>query len=184
MSVRGIVLAGGFSRRMGTDKAQLVWQGQTLLERAVDLLLPLCGDVVIASSMAAHVHPLAQRVAEPEPGQGPLGAVLAAAGPEWSLVVPVDMPLLEGVTLARMLAARTMGMDGVVYGATEGRLAPLPGLFHGRALGAAHALWEEGGRSLQAWIRRISHRILPVEDAREFTNFNTPEQWHQLIQAP
>jgi molybdopterin-guanine dinucleotide biosynthesis protein A len=38
MQITGIILAGGKSKRMGTDKASLKLDGKTLLERCVELI--------------------------------------------------------------------------------------------------------------------------------------------------
>ncbi len=45
--ILGVVLAGGGSRRMGRDKAVLSWTGTTLVQRAVEVLAEVCGEVVI-----------------------------------------------------------------------------------------------------------------------------------------
>ena len=44
--LKGLVLAGGQSRRMGSDKAALELQGSTLLDRAVNLLRSQLGDAL------------------------------------------------------------------------------------------------------------------------------------------
>ena len=46
--LRGLVLAGGTSRRMGRDKAAIVIDGQTLLQRAVSLLSHHVSDVFVS----------------------------------------------------------------------------------------------------------------------------------------
>lgn len=46
----GIVLAGGQSTRMGTDKGRIMWKGRTLAEHAVNTLKPLCRDILISSN--------------------------------------------------------------------------------------------------------------------------------------
>ena len=49
--VTGVVLAGGSSTRMGRDKAQVVLQGKTLLERVLEPLRELCTDLMVVSSV-------------------------------------------------------------------------------------------------------------------------------------
>lgn len=87
-------MAGGKSRRMGKDKATIVYRGETLLTHAAKLLTAFgCDDSVIlgrAESAAGVVDPL--------PGAGPAANLQAWINglvlPVRLVVVPVDMPLL------------------------------------------------------------------------------------------
>ena len=42
----GLLLTGGASRRLGTDKATIVWQGETLAVRAAVVLAQVCAPVL------------------------------------------------------------------------------------------------------------------------------------------
>lgn len=46
--ISAIVLAGGNGQRLGLDKARLVWKGESLLARLVQLLKEHCDEVLIA----------------------------------------------------------------------------------------------------------------------------------------
>ncbi len=48
------ILAGGASRRMGTDKSQLLLEGQTFIERIADTLLQVSSVVTIPSKPQKH----------------------------------------------------------------------------------------------------------------------------------
>jgi molybdopterin-guanine dinucleotide biosynthesis protein A len=39
--ILGVVLAGGLSTRFGSDKAQALWRGRSLLDHALDALAPI-----------------------------------------------------------------------------------------------------------------------------------------------
>lgn len=71
----GAVLAGGQSRRFGSDKALAVLDGQTLLERAVARLVGWCGAVVVIGRAEA---PVAVVPDWPRAGMGPLGGIAGA----------------------------------------------------------------------------------------------------------
>lgn len=102
----GIVLAGGRSSRMGTDKAGLVYKGERLLDRARALLGAAgCRQVYISG-----------RPDEPDgledtnPGGGPAHAVIdmldrLRGETSGILVIPVDMPKLTIDHLTPLLAA-------------------------------------------------------------------------------
>ena len=71
----GAVLAGGASRRFGSDKALAVLDGQTLLERAAARLDPWCGAVVVVGRGDG---PVATVPDWPAPAMGPLGGIAGA----------------------------------------------------------------------------------------------------------
>ncbi len=101
MSAIGALLAGGRSRRMGSDKALLPVGDGTLLDhmRARLAALPLAEIVVCRDAPGC--------LADVLPGLGPLGALhsLSLHYPGRTLlVVPVDMPLLSAATLETLLA--------------------------------------------------------------------------------
>ena len=47
MRLVAIVLAAGFSKRLGVPKQSIVWRGETLLDRAVRIASEVVGDVVV-----------------------------------------------------------------------------------------------------------------------------------------
>ena len=72
----GVLLTGGASRRMGTDKARLVVNGETLAARSARVLTAVCDPVV---EVGPGVSGLPAVLEEP-PGAGPLVALLAGVG--------------------------------------------------------------------------------------------------------
>jgi molybdopterin-guanine dinucleotide biosynthesis protein A len=94
--VSAFVLAGGRSRRMGRDKAQILVGGETLLARALRLAQAVTPTVAIVGSRELYGS-LAPVVEDVFPGQGPLAgihAALRASHTDLNLVLAVDTPLL------------------------------------------------------------------------------------------
>ena len=123
--LRGCLLSGGGSRRMGADKALLRHpEGDTWLERTLGLLLSLQQPVSLLSQHEAH-HSLATAliarreaaghgtpplslIREPPPREGPLLALarlMAHHREERLLLCPVDMPSLTAACLEALIAA-------------------------------------------------------------------------------
>lgn len=91
----GLVLAGGASRRMGTDKALLVVDGERLADRAVRVLSTVCERVVVASGERRLAGLAVEQLADALPGAGPLGGLVAgleAARTPLVAVLAVDLP--------------------------------------------------------------------------------------------
>lgn len=104
----GFVLAGGQSRRMGTDKALLEFRGQPLIARAIGILEGAGLQVVIAGARAearSRLESFGQVMPDSETGLGPLGGIctaLASAAASYAVFLPVDIPFLPS-SLVRYL---------------------------------------------------------------------------------
>jgi len=99
----GVLLTGGASSRMASDKASIVWRGETLAVRAARVLAQVCDPVI---EVGSGVSALAW-VREEPPGSGPLAALLAGAraiAPDGPVVLlACDLPFVEAPIL-RVLA--------------------------------------------------------------------------------
>lgn len=155
--VAGILLTGGASRRMGTDKARLRIEGQVAARRVGDLLARVTDPVLEAGPGRSGLA----NVLEPSPGSGPLHGLAAAAsalsemghtGP--ALVVACDLPLLnEG--LLRLLASWPAPPANSVVPVVGGRPQFLCSRLSATALRAAPALAGTGQRSMRALLEAV-----------------------------
>ena len=114
--IAGLVLAGGASRRFGSDKALAVYRGQTLLDWAFAAVETRCAAVFLAGR--EHRRAIAVND-QPGPDMGPLGGIcggLFAArrrGFSHVLSVPCDTPALPGSLLDRLIGMRDGGYVAV-----------------------------------------------------------------------
>jgi molybdopterin-guanine dinucleotide biosynthesis protein A len=117
LTVSGIVLAGGQSSRLGTDKSFVKMNGQPLIEQIVAKLARLSDDVIIvANSPEKYDHLEARLVGDIYPGKGALGGIysgLRTAANAYSLVVACDMPFLD-LNLLRYMILLARGHDVVI----------------------------------------------------------------------
>jgi molybdenum cofactor guanylyltransferase len=176
----GFILAGGRSRRMGTDKAQIVWGRGTLLTHAVDRMAQVAAKVFVVGSMqGAPVRVLPDVFDE----SGPLGglqAALAQTVTDWNLVLAVDMPLVPAGLLRFIAEQRKDGVSAVVpltktahaatHSARNGdnvaecsalleRLQPLCGLYHRRVLSDFERALSRGEYSIHRLLERMRTTI-------------------------
>lgn len=150
--IAAYVLAGGQSRRMGTDKAGLMFGGVSLAARAV-ALAGHSADHVRLVGARADLSGIAEVIPDAVAGQGPLGGVVAAlkdaqaGGFRWALVLVVDQPLLTAAlveALADGMAERTADNTMAILAEADGRRG-FPMLMDVR-LGAALAAELAAGR--------------------------------------
>lgn len=93
----GAILCGGPSRRMGTPKALLPWNGRTLLEHARDRLIAAgLEPVLLGPADWADAYGL-QRISDAIEEAGPLGGLLAVLARGDAFALAVDVPLRKSV---------------------------------------------------------------------------------------
>ncbi len=190
MSIVGVVLAGGQSRRMGGgDKAFRLLGGISLLERAITRLRPQVEAIVInANSDPARFAGFGLPVvADSIPGfAGPLAGVLAALDwaacnrPQADFVVSVatDAPFLPTDLVVKLAEGAQRTSADLACAASGGRPHPVFGLWPVRLREELrHAVAVEGLRKVDAWTGRYKLAIISFPDSPvdPFFNANRPE---------
>jgi len=158
-SIVGVVLAGGASRRMGRDKATLLFEGETLAARAARKLAPVVATVVIADRNRGTVPGFPS--VEDGPGAGPAAALLGAAAAHPGaalLVLACDLPHLP-VELLRALLKLDPEADLILPRSPRG-LEPLCGLYRPRALAALAERVAGGELALHSLVEREGLRTV------------------------
>jgi molybdopterin-guanine dinucleotide biosynthesis protein A len=195
----GIILAGGRSQRMGTNKALLPLPGQaseTFLSRLVSTLAPLCAEILVVArdpaQFAGVVLPDTRIVFDEKPGGGPLMGLysgLNAMQSTTALVVAVDMPFVQPALLAFLLAHHQENtlLVPVVGGIPQVLLAIYPRSI----LPQIETLLEQGKRAPRALLEVAPVRYIEEERLREvdpqlrsFVGINTPQDLAQYIAFP
>ena len=191
----GLLLCGGRSSRMGQDKARLMLDGHSLLQRGLALLAQAGCQQVFAGGDYPEVPAIAD---QPRwQGRGPLAGIASALMREpdalW-LILPVDMPGVTAAMLQHFLGqAQQLAADGEPVGmAVADSQFPLL-LQGGRALPVLERLLESpDGRmaSVGALIQALQLPLLapgtliadPYQQQLLLCNTNTPEEWHHFRQ--
>ncbi len=172
-SIQGFVLAGGRSRRFGSDKAFAVFQGRTLLACALDALAALGVPAAIVAPDARRYAGICGSFVESErPGLGPVEgarASLDACARDWALILSVDMPGVDAALLGVLVEAAREDRASrcFCFADSSGMRHPFPGLYNRAILD----LWAPGRvpiSSMQdlldaASARSIGQRHAPPE---------------------
>ena len=193
--VSALVLAGGKSRRLGTDKRRLrLTSGRGLLEETIDKVAPLADEVLVAlgddtASFAELARPGIRLLADEQPGTGPLGGIvtgLAVARHDLVLVVACDLPLLN-VALLQALLEMAGESDLVVPRRQDGTLEMLQAVYRQGCLPFARGLLVCGRLRLAGLADELIAAGRPVRfvdddalrsfdpDLASFYNLNTPD---------
>jgi len=201
-----VILAGGRSSRMGSDKAAVLLGGRPLLSRIIERLLPQVAGVGVNSNIIARLDfaPGIAVFADTVPGHaGPMAGVLsamrhaAACFPAASHVVtvPTDTPFVPRDLVERFQRALTEPAQ-IAVACSAGIMHPVFALWPiSLADELEHWLLTDEKRRVRSFIQ--SHRMaavdFPVIDTTAgsidpFFNINTPadletaERWLPLIE--
>lgn len=192
-SVGGILLTGGASRRMGSDKALLEVEGRRMVDRAAAALAAVAAPVVEVGPGWSDLP----AVREDPPGSGPLAAVsagvaaLRAAGHDGSvLVLAVDMPRV-GPEILRLLAERPGESTAVPR--ADGHPQVLCARYGPAALAEADRLLAGGGKSLRLLVEDLAARgeaawvdpdeWEPIAGPGTFSDVDTPEDLQHFLDS-
>ena len=74
-NITGIILAGGKSSRMGTDKAFLKWNNKLFIESIIDALDPLVSEIIIVSNDEKYDSFKTKRIKDVIENAGPLAGI-------------------------------------------------------------------------------------------------------------
>ena len=169
--VLGAVLAGGRSRRFGSDKAMALLNGKPLLVHAAEALARHAQAVLLCGRTMEGFICLADR---PAPDMGPLGGLnaalhhAAAHGFAGVLCTGCDMPVFpDALAQALMDEGPAIVEDQYLMGYWPVALAPL---LDAHLSGAPD-------RSVRGWLAVARPRVVP---APQLPNINTQEDLRRL----
>ncbi len=180
-----MILAGGKSTRMGSDKAFARIGPQTLVERCAGVMARCFTTTIIIANRPEAFESLRLSVRKDDlPDLGPLGGILTAlhhAATPAVFIIACDMPFLND-TLIRAMAESLAGYDAVAPRIAS-RFEPLHAAYHRRILPVVEARIQAGDCSVSRLLEAIRTRpfaeaeLAPFVDwKRTFLNVNTPEE--------
>jgi len=181
MNISAVLLAGGESRRMGRDKATIIFRGKALWEIQLDLLRTLNPREIFVSARTDRVWRPADAhfISDIPPSRGPLSGLAASLDRMCGthlLALAIDMPLMSEKYL-RHLCDKIEPHVGVIPG-THGRAEPLAAIYPREAATEFQGALAATDFSLQRVTRRLIEsgklRELAIteQEQRLFLNMN------------
>jgi len=180
----GVILAGGKSSRMGSNKALLHVNGERMMDRTVRIyrdifpeiilvtnepLLYLDQDVTIVTDLVRH--------------KGPLMGIytgLFYASHDYIFIAACDMPFMSGDFIRYMVGCR--GDADIVVPETEGGMEPLHAIYSKRCMGPIRRLLDADRLKVTGFYKGLRQKIIGKDeqgkydpDGRMFLNLNKPE---------
>lgn len=193
LTYNAVVLAGGRSSRLGgVDKARLLYDGATLLQRTLAAVGGAAETVVVGPFTAAELPPEIRCAREDPPFAGPVAAIAAGLAAlktpaELTAVLACDMPHAGHVIEPLLAAAQRAGSDGVMARTPDGRLQPLAAFYRTAALTEAVQSAQASGAAEGMSVFRLiaSLQVAPVDVTASATHdVDTWDDVHSLGVRP
>lgn len=184
--LNALILAGGQSRRMGRDKALLLWEGVPMLQRVYRVAIACGVPVAVLTPWGdryGRVLPeRCQWLEETQPGSGPLVALaqgLAQLESDWIWLLACDLPQLDATILCGWIdrLADLPPSTVALVPQNPAGWEPLCGFYRREVRSPLNEFLAQGGRSFQQWLPQIAVEpiLLGEPEARMLRNCNTPE---------
>ena len=184
MTFSALLLAGGESRRMGRDKAAVVFRDEPLWRRQLRVLRDLGPERVFVSARteSTWLPDHTELLLDDPPSRGPLSGLtkaLAQIQTSHLVVLAVDMPFVTREQLQFLCSEATDGC-GVVP-VIRVRAEPLAAIYPRETAPDFSAALAGPDFSLQPLVRKLAAAgtvrmfSVPPEDERFYRSINTPE---------
>lgn len=191
-SSTALILAGGMSKRMGTEKAFLRFGPSTLLEHVLSIVRPIFKEVLIVAKEEAPFQRYGVRVVTDlfpkADAMGGIATGLSRARGQFVFAFACDMPFLNKDLISYMVDQRT-GYDLVIPRSRRGP-EPLFAVYSKRCLPILKGRIERGERKLADLSGQVRTRIISGEEIhqfdpqeRSFINVNTVSEYLQALEV-
>lgn len=179
-----VILAGGRSSRMGTDKAELRLDGVRFLDKLMEELRGFSQLLVSVNDRDKFLDLECPRVVDVWKGCGPMGglhAALKCCEVDALVVVPCDVPFFSKEAATKLCAELDEETDAVIAVTEDGREHPLCGVYRKSCFKVLEqCLTEQNYRMREALSRLRQKKCLMGKYSWRLRNVNTPEEFQKL----
>ena len=184
--VTGVILAGGNSSRMKSNKALLPFRGELFIERIHRQLAGIFSEILLVTNTPELYDFLpCPTVADIYPGRGSLAGIhagLSSSRTPYIFAVACDMPLLNSALIRRL--ATSIHDQDIVIPEGDGGLEPLHAIYGKGALPVMEEALARGRVKIVECCERLRSTILARDvvagidpEFLSFRNINTPEEY-------
>jgi molybdopterin-guanine dinucleotide biosynthesis protein A len=177
-----IIMAGGSSSRMGTNKSILPLEGKPMIERICERLHGTFSQILISASNTDKFAFLGhQVVADKMQSQGPLmgiASALEASANEINFVMACDIPYIN-LSFIRKMLAEAVDVDMVIPVGSDGKYEPLFAVYCKSALAAINDVLASGRRKISDVFSRCRVKYIELGDADWLVNINTMAEYRK-----
>ena len=184
-NITGILLSGGKSSRMGSDKALMPFQETNFMEAVIESAKPLVTNFFMVSSKPEHDGFGLERINDIIEDAGPLSGLYSGLNhsrTEYNLVLSCDIPFIKTETL-KLLFDEDFTQFDIVQLASKGKSMPLIAIYKKSCAPVFFELMNNGERRVRKAIENFKIKTIEVDEALAYQlqNINTREQLNSIL---
>jgi molybdopterin-guanine dinucleotide biosynthesis protein A len=173
-NVTGIVLSGGKSSRLGTEKGLKIYGSKPLVSYSIAALEPLCSEILLSANYELEIYSkFGLKIVQDEiRGIGPLGGLLAClkqSQTRFNLVLSCDIPFVE-TDLLKYLLAQIDNEQVVVPVHGDGVVEPLCGYYNTNVISQIEESLRSGNYKVLDFINKIRLKKILIDEKLPFFN--------------
>ena len=186
-NITGVVLAGGKSSRMKTDKALIKYQNITLLEHQINLLKTVFDKVIISANTQEYSFTGTAIINDDEKSKGPIGGILSAlknTETEYIFILSVDMPFINKDLIQELI--KDVSTYDIAIPVYNGKYEPTCAVYSKKCISIIETQIRSKNNKLIDFINICNAKFIDINSNSElysdkiFTNLNTPEELKAL----
>jgi molybdopterin-guanine dinucleotide biosynthesis protein A len=187
-AIYGLVLIGGFSKRMGKDKALLSFHDKPQFAYLFDLLQPFCEKVFLScrkdqSAQFGDTYPL---IFDLHDGIGPMNGLLSffeKHPTKACLLVACDMPFIDKKAIQFLIKNRQSEIIATAFKSKKGLPEPLLTIWEPNAYSILNESFQNGNYSLRDILQQSDCQVLQTIDDQTLLNINKPEELEAILKT-
>ncbi|MBL1281060.1 MAG: molybdenum cofactor guanylyltransferase [Fluviicola sp.] len=181
--ITGVILAGGLSSRMGTDKGLMLLNGKAMIQYLIDTLKPILAEVIIIANNKEYDKFGLKVFPDKIPFKGPVGGIYSGlhhSKTEKVLIVSCDTPFITKELIQLLIDSEN---NEVVISKQDDKLQPLIGLYSKNTMSTFKRCIEEDKLKLRKVLAVLQTKIINLDesdiDSSVFYNINTLSEFNK-----
>ncbi|MBL4663361.1 MAG: molybdenum cofactor guanylyltransferase [Flavobacteriaceae bacterium] len=183
-NITALLLAGGKSSRMGTDKGFITLNGISFMERIISAVKPFVGQIMIISNDSSYDTFNIKRVSDIIPNSGPLAGIFSGlfySESEVNLVLSCDVPLINDTILNILIDGYNSKYD-VIQLESQGKTMPLIALYKKQCMHPFLESLKNGERRLTKVVGELNTKSIVLDSSLNtfVRNINTLNELKEI----
>ncbi len=186
MKIGCVIMAGGKSSRMGTDKALLEINGKKFIEQLVEEFDGFEEKLIARGNNSRIDNASWKLVKDIYQERGPIGglhAALTECESDALFCISCDMPLMKRTLAAYLCSSLTKEYDAVIAKTEDGRIHPMCAVYRKKIATILEEQILSGNNRIMSAFERLQVKYVSIDlekDAQQLLNVNTPQDYSEL----